>query len=93
MARARSLWRRSFVGAAARLGHEEKVLRYTIHRIDQDADPHGVLREPCVLRDCSRAEIEEIASSADPVHAAREHPEGASRSGEPDPKRRLAGRA
>ena len=65
--------------------HEDKVLQYIIHRIDEDADLQQVLRESYVLRNCSQAEIDEIASSADLVHAAREHLEHTFRSGELDP--------
>jgi len=69
-----------------RAEREEKVLRYVIHRIEEDADLHEVLREPYVRRNCSQAEIEEIMSSPELVHAAREHLEQTFRSGELDPR-------
>jgi hypothetical protein len=73
---------------------EEKVLRYIIHRIDEDADLHQVLQEPYVRRNCSQAQIGEIMSSAELVHAARKHLEQTFRSGELDPRqRRQTGRA
>ena len=76
-----------FSGNPSRAEREEKVLRYIIHRIDEDADLHEVLEEPYVRRNCSQAEIEEIQSSPELVHAAREHMEQAFRSGELDPRR------
>ena len=85
MAKARSLWGQLFLSSPAQVEHEEKVLQYIIHRIDQDADLHEVLREPYVRRNCSRAEIDEIASSADLVHACRRHLEQTFRSGELEP--------
>jgi hypothetical protein len=87
MAKARSLWGQLFLSSPAHVEHEEKVLHYIIHRIEQDADLHEVLQEPYVSRNCSQAEIEEIVSSADLVHACREHLERTFRSGELDPKR------
>ena len=94
MAKARTLWGQLFSSSSAQVEHEEKVLRYVIHRIDEDADLHEVMREPYVRRNCSQAEIDAIASSADLVHACREHLEQTFRSGELDPKQRSqAGRA
>jgi hypothetical protein len=94
MAKARSLWGQLFLSSPAQVEHEEQVLQYMIHRIDQDADLCEVLWEPYVRRNCSQAEINEIASSADLVHATREHLEQTFRSGELDPnQRRQAGRA
>ena len=88
MAKARSLWGQLFSSSPAQVEHEEQVLQYIIHRIDQDADLHQVLREPYVRRNCSQAEIEEIMSSADLVHACREHLEQTFSSGELDPRQR-----
>jgi hypothetical protein len=88
MAKARSLWGQLFLSCPAQVEHEEKVLHYIIHRIDQDADLHEVLREPYVRRNCSQVEIDEIASSSDLVHACREHLQRTFRSGELDPDRR-----
>ena len=88
MAKARSLWGQLFLSSPAHVEHEEKVLNYIIHRIDEDADLHQVLQEPYVCRHCTQAEIEEIMSSADLVHACREHLERTFRSGELDPRQR-----
>jgi hypothetical protein len=88
MTKERSLWAQFFFGAnPSRAEREEKVLRYIIHRIDEDATLQGVLQEPYVLRNCSQVEIEEIRSNPELVHAAREHLEQAFRSGELDPRR------
>ena len=76
------------MSSPAQVEHEEKVLRYIIHRINEDADLHEVLQASYVRRNCSQAEIDGIASSADLVHACREHLEQTFRSGELDPRRR-----
>ncbi len=88
MAKAQSLWGQLFLSSPARVEREEKVLQYIIHRIDEDADIHEVLQEPYVRRNCSQAEIDEIMSSADLVHACRKHLEQTFRSGELDPRQR-----
>jgi hypothetical protein len=94
MAKARSLWGRLFLSSPAQVEHEEKVLHYIIDRIDQGADLYRVPSEPYVRRNCSQAEIDEIASSAELVHACREHLERNFRSGELVPGlRRQTGRA
>ena len=82
-----SLLRRFFFGSdPSRAWREEKVLRYIIHRIDEDAELHEVLEEPYVQRNCSRIEIEEIWSNPELVHACREHLEQTFHSGELDPR-------
>jgi hypothetical protein len=88
MAKARSLWGQLFLSSPAHVEHEEKVLNYIIHRIDEGANLHEVLQEPYVLRNSSQAEIEEIISSAELVHACRERLERTFRSGELDPRQR-----
>ena len=74
-----------FGGNPSRAEREEKVLRYIIHRIDEDAELHKVLEEPYVKRNCSQIEIDEIRSNPELVHACREHLEETFRSGELDP--------
>ena len=82
------------MSSPAHVEHEEKVLHYIIHRINGGANLHEVLREPYVRRHCTQPEIEEIVSSADLVHACREHLEHMFRSGELDLRQRQqAGRA
>jgi hypothetical protein len=71
----------------SRAEREEKVLRYVIHRINEDANIHEVFREPYVQSNCSQAEIAEIESNPELVHAARQHMEQVFGSGELDPKR------
>ena len=77
-----------FDGKPSRAEREEKVLRYIIHRIDEDADLHEVLREPYVQRNCSEVEIDEVSNNPELVHAVREHLEEAFRSGELDLRQR-----
>ena len=61
MTKEHSLLRRFFFGSdPSRVWREEKVLRYIIHRIDEDAELHEVLEEPYVKRNCSEIEIDEI---------------------------------
>src|SRR5215203_3808805 len=80
-----------FGGSPSRASREEKVLRYIIHRIDEDAELHEVLEEPYVQRNCSQIEIDEIRSNPELVHACREHLEQTFRSGELDPRRHRPG--
>ena len=72
----------------SRAEREEKVLRYIIHRINENTYLHDVLQEPYVQRNCSQAEIDEIINYPELVHAAREHMEQAFGTGELDPRRR-----
>jgi hypothetical protein len=76
-----------FGGNPSRAWREEKVLHYIIHRIDEDAELHEILEEPYVQRNCSQAELDEIRSNPELVHACREHLEQTFRSGELDPRR------
>ena len=88
MTKERSLWAQFFFGTnPSRAEREEKVLRYIIHRIDEDAELHDILEEPYVQRNCSQIEIDEIRSNPELVHACREHLEQTFRSEELDPRR------
>ena len=58
-----------FAGNPSRAQREEKVLRYIIHRIDEDAAFPEVLGEPYVRRNCSEGEIH--VSPRTPAAAAR----------------------
>jgi hypothetical protein len=83
-----SLLRRIFFGSdPSRAWREERVLRYIIHRIDEDAELHEILEEPYVQRNCSQIEIDEIRSNPELVHACREHLKQTFSSGELDPRR------
>ncbi len=89
MTKEHSVFGQFFFGSnPSRAEREEKVLRYIIHRINEDANLHEVLREPYVQHNCSQAEIDEVESNPELIHAAREHLEQAFRAGELDPKRR-----
>jgi SepF-like predicted cell division protein (DUF552 family) len=89
MTKVRNVFGQLFFGSSpSRAEREEKVLRYIIHRINEDADLQDVLREPYVQRNCSQAEIDEIESNPELVHACREHMEQVFGSGELDPRRR-----
>ena len=82
-----------FGGNPSRAEREEKVLRYIIHRIDDDANLHEVLKEAYVRRNCTESEIDEIRTNPELVHACREHLEETFRSGELDPGgRRVPGK-
>ena len=88
MTREHTLLGQVFFGSnPSRAEREEKVLRYIIHRIDENAELHEVLEEPYVQRNCSQIEIDEIRSNPELVHACREHLEQTFRSGELDPRR------
>jgi hypothetical protein len=52
--REHSVFGQVFFGSnPSRAEREEKVPRYTIHRINEDANLHEVLREPYVQSNCS----------------------------------------
>ncbi len=73
MAERRSFWRRLFGGAgdSPLSQRQQKVLRYIIHRINEDAPLQEVLQEEYVRRNCSRAELDQIVRSPELVAAAR----------------------
>ncbi len=81
MSKEHSVFGQFFFGDPSRAEREEKVLEYVVHRINEDADLHEVLREPYVQRNCSRVEIDEIINNPELVQAAREHMEQAFGSG------------
>jgi hypothetical protein len=83
-----SVFGQFFFGNPTRAEREEKVLRYIIHRVNEDADLREVLREDYVQRNCSQAEIDEITANPALVHAAREHMEQVFGSGELAPRQR-----
>ena len=77
--------RKIFLGSHVRAEREEKVLRYIIHRVNESAPLHDVVREDYVRRNCSQAKIDEIVNDPELVHACREHLWQTFRSGELDP--------
>jgi len=87
MTKDHSIFGQFFFGNPSKAEREEKVLRYVIHRINEDADLHEVLLEPYVQRNCSQDEVDEVINNPELVHAAREHLEQAFASAELDPKR------
>jgi hypothetical protein len=88
MTKDHSIFGRFFFGNPSKAEREDKVLRYVIHRINEDADLQDVLREPYVQRNCSQAEIAEIINNPELVHAAREHMEQVFKSEEMTPRHR-----
>ena len=88
MTKEHSVFGQFFFGDPSRAEREEKVLRYIIHRMNEDADLHEVLQEEYVQRNCSQAEIDEIINDPELVHAAREHMEQVFGSGELTPGHR-----
>ena len=72
----------------ARAVREEKVLRYIVHRLDEEAHLREVLQEPYVRRNCTQEELDEIIRNPELVHACREHTEKFFHSEELAPKRR-----
>ena len=69
-----------------RAEREEKVLRYIVHRLDEEARLHDVLEETYVRRNCTQEMIDEIIRNPELVHACREHLEHVFESGELDPR-------
>jgi hypothetical protein len=67
---------------------EERVVEYIIHRLGEGASLQEIVGEEYVRRNASPAEVDEICSKPELVHAAREHMEQDFSSGEIDPTRR-----
>jgi hypothetical protein len=88
MTKEHSVFGQFFFSNPTRAEREEKVLRYIIHRMNEDANLQDVLRESYVQRNCSQDEIDEIEGNPELIRAAREHLEQVFRSGELDPRRR-----
>ncbi len=74
-------------GSSARTEREEKVLRYIIHRMNEETPLHDVIREDYVRRNCSQDKIHELINDPEVVHACREHLWQTFRSGELEPIR------
>jgi hypothetical protein len=69
-----------------RAEREEKVLRYIVHRLDEEAHLRDVLQETYVRRNCTQEMVDEIIRNPELVHACREHLERVFGSGELDPR-------
>ena len=81
------LLKKWFFGSSARAEREEKVLQYIIHRMNEEAPLHEVVREDYVRRNVPQDKIHELTSDPEFVHACREHLWQTFRSGELDPSR------
>ena len=74
-----------------RAEREEKVLRYIVHRLDEEeARLHDVLQETYVRRNCTQEMVDEIIRNPELVHSCREHLERVFGSGELDPRSRTS---
>lgn len=85
----RTLFERLFGSLRGESGlsqREERVLRYIVHRLNQDADLKQVVEEEYVRRNADSTELDEILSNPELVQAAREHLEEVFGSGELDPR-------
>jgi hypothetical protein len=72
-----------------RAEREEKVLRYIVHRLDEeDAHLSDVLQETYVRRNCTQEMVDEIVRNPELIHSCREHLERVFDSGELDPRTR-----
>jgi hypothetical protein len=84
-------WERLMFGRehGPRAEREEKVLRYIVHRLDEEeVRLHEVLQETYVRRNCTQEMVDEIIRNPELVHACREHLERVFGSGELDPRNR-----
>ena len=81
-------WERLMFGRehGPRAEREEKVLRYIVHRLDEEASLRDVLQETYVRRNCTPEMVDEIIRNPELVHACREHLERVFGSGELDPR-------
>jgi hypothetical protein len=73
MSEQRSFWQRLFGGrgGSSLNQRQERVLRYIIGRMGEDAPLQEVLEEEYVRRNCSQADLEQIISSPQFIEAAR----------------------
>jgi hypothetical protein len=78
--------RRIFIGNHERAEHEEKVLRYIIHRVSESVPLREVVQEDYVRRNCLQAKVDEILNAPELVHACRENLWQTFESGELDPR-------
>ncbi|WP_273847251.1 hypothetical protein [Rubrobacter calidifluminis] len=89
----RSFLRRMMLGEERpHTEREEKVLNYVVHRINDGAPLHEIVREDYVVRNCSQREIDDILRCPELVRASRSRLERAFLSGELAPsslRRRL----
>ena len=76
-----SFWDRLFGGSRSS-AREQKVLEYVVHRMNQGVGLADVVEEEYVRRNASAREVEDILGNPRIVEAAREHMQGAFRSGE-----------
>jgi hypothetical protein len=81
-------WERLMFGRehGPRAEREDKVLRYIVHRLDEEASLRDVLQETYVRRNCTQEMVDEIIRNPELVHACREHLERVFGSGELDPR-------
>ena len=81
-------WERLMFGRehGPRAEREDKVLRYIVHRLDEEASLRDVLQETYVRRNCTPEMVDEIIRNPELVHACREHLERVFGSGELDPR-------
>ncbi len=83
----RSFWNRLFGGSRSS-AREEKVLQYTIHRIEKEARLREVVQEDYVRRNATSDEVKQICSNPRLVAAARESLGHDFSSGDLDPNQR-----
>jgi hypothetical protein len=87
----RPFWEQLMLGRVGdpRAEREEKVLRYIVHRLNEEAHFRDVLQKTYVRRNCTQEKIDELVRNPELVRARREHTEEFFHSGKLDPKRRL----
>ena len=71
-----------------RSGRQEKVLEYTIHRIEDGTTLREVLQEEYVHRNATSKEIRRILENPKLVQAAGEQPRECFSSGKRDPRQK-----
>ena len=79
--------KRGIFESSSLTSREEKVLDYLVHRLKAGAHLHDVVQESYVKRTCSKNEVDEIITSPELIHAAREYMENTFSSGELSPGR------
>ena len=86
MTKEQSVFGQFFFCNPTKAEREEKVLRYIIHRLDEEVHLHDLLQDSYVSRNCTQEEVDEIIRNPELVHACRERLEQVFGSGALDPR-------
>ena len=85
MTKEQSVFGQFFFCNPTKAEREEKVLRYIIHRLDEEIHLHDFLQDSYVRRNCTQEDVDEIIRNPELVHACRKRLKQVFGSGALDP--------